>query len=514
MEDEPVQLQMLRTVPEDVNLRELEAASREELRERASVHGLEPEGPKHVKESWRVPLQRLRDGCCVEEWVQAPKEVIGRLPAFLHFSSTQEPEPEREIGTALRAVFRRLLDDADDRLAPVRDLESRLQQELALEAQALCDLIKTRCPGLGEVAVSPKVSFSEGLAGVDVHRLSDDGRQIGLRQSGAGRRRQVNLAVWEWTRRLTDTASPTAPGVVIAYDEPDTHLDYGHQRQLLDLITNQCAGAGVQMIVVTHSLNLIDRVDVVHLRLDAHERTVVERLLSTDHGDVDRYLAQMSSAMGLRNSVLLHERCFVGVEGDTEMQCLPVLFQLATGKPLQSAGIALINGRNNEGALRVAEYLHQSNRRVAFLVDRDSAKRANTRRAFHPEKLKAAGFTNEQIHFVGEDEIEDLFIDDQWVDAANTRWPRNDGRPWHPNDFAALRAAGKFSKGLEDMVRCASDQAPMAKPELLLDLVTRLRTAAEVPAQLRRRFDQLVAYAEGQQHATAEAPASAMAGAD
>ena len=48
--------------------------------------------------------------------------------------------------------------------------------------------------------------------------------------------------------------------------------------------------------------------------------------------------------------MLLHERCFLGVEGDTEMRYVPVLFQLVTGKPLQSAGIDLINGQNDEGA--------------------------------------------------------------------------------------------------------------------------------------------------------------------
>jgi putative ATP-dependent endonuclease of the OLD family len=57
-------------------------------------------------------------------------------------------------------------------------------------------------------------------------------------------------------------------GVVIAYDEPDTHLDYRHQRDLVELIRAQASTPGVRIVVATHSLNLIDKVDigdVVHL---------------------------------------------------------------------------------------------------------------------------------------------------------------------------------------------------------------------------------------------------------
>ncbi|WP_030855160.1 hypothetical protein [Streptomyces sp. NRRL S-475] len=61
--------------------------------------------------------------------------------------------------------------------------------------------------------------------------------------------------------------------------------------------------------------------------------------------------------MGLRNSVLLHERCFLAVEGPTEQQCVPLLFRLSQGLPLQAAGIALWACDNNEGALHLAGYL-------------------------------------------------------------------------------------------------------------------------------------------------------------
>lgn len=494
--DESSALEIMAVVPREDDLRNLDALSRDELKTRAETRGIDPTGNKTAKDTWRAPLAALADqaiesGDTVEEWVDAPRPVREQLPRFLLFSSTNESEPEREIQTALQAVFKGLLQDPK-RLGPVRKVEEELQKEIATSASDLCQLIVKRCPELGNVVIEPDVSFSEGFGSIRVYRVREDGKRVGLQQSGAGRRRQVNLAVWEWTRQLLDIEGGTAP-IVIAYDEPDTHLDYRHQRELMDLIRLQAGMGNVRMIVATHSLNLIDRVpieDIVHLRLDDHERTIVERLTLADHDETNRYLSRVAAAMGLRNSVILHERCFVGVEGPTELQALPVLFRVATGSLLQSVGIALISGRNNVGALLVAQYLRDTGRTVAFVVDRDSLE--NSKRIFRPDKLKEVGFTDAQINFVGDTELEDLFSDDQWCDTANDKWPRNDASDWTPGHFSALREAGKFSERLLDMLRTDSDQGPRSKPEVTVTLAIRLDAADEVPQELRDLFERLV----------------------
>jgi putative ATP-dependent endonuclease of the OLD family len=102
-------------------------------------------------------------------------------------------------------------------------------------------------------------------------------------------------------------------------------------------------------------------------------------------------------------------------EREAEEQAFPLLFKAATGKRLQSAGIALICGKGNHGALKVAEFLIENNRAVAFIVDKDSAGLT----VFKPEELRHIGVKDEQIHFVGSpNELEELFSDQQWVDTA------------------------------------------------------------------------------------------------
>jgi hypothetical protein len=318
-------------------------------------------------------------------------------------------------------------------------------------------------------------------------RVSKDREDVALHQAGAGRKRRISLAVWEWTSLGRDEGMQKSIDQVIAYDEPDTHLDYAKQRELVDLIHAQCQNPQTRMIVATHSLNLIDRVDiadVMQLRLE-NGRTVIERLVDESHEGVDRYLSQLSSAMGLRTSVLLHERCFLAVEGQTEEQTFPLLFRLATGKPLQSAGIALICGKGNDGALKVTQFLIEHKRDVVFIVDRDSENQG----VFKPGKLRDHGVKDQHIHYIGApDELEELYADEQWADTMNESWPRKDGREWTSGDIAALRGNGKFSDKLKKLIWLNTDNGPSSKQEMNMKLVLRLRTAEEVPQQLREKL--------------------------
>jgi hypothetical protein len=488
--------EILAEQPIDIRLRQLEGRKLADLRRLADELDLEPNGKRSARGSWLGPLNAHAAAQEWEEaWVPAPREVLDCLPTMMMFSSTEEPDPESQIRSALHTAYRELLND-NELIGPVRQVEGEVQGRLEARADELCKHVRERCPELSDIQVKPEVTFSEGFRRVDVLAARPGGAGIPLNQSGAGRRRRINLAIWEWTGDLLAARSSKDRAVVIAYDEPDTHLDYGHQRELIGLIRDQCQKQGVRMLVATHSLNLIDRVaieDVVHLRLD-DEYTTAERLMGSEHEDIQRYLVRVSEAMGLRNSVLLHERCFVGVEGPTEVQALPILFRLVTGMSMQSAGIALISGNGNDGALKVVRFLKENGRRLAFvLVDSDSI----DGKLFKPEKLKAAGIGADDIYFAGSRELEDLFSNEQWAAVANREWLRADGVEWMPAGFGAMRGETKFSSAIERAVRTASASAPQRKPGYLLALVQGLQSGVEVPTDLAAILEKLAAFAGG-----------------
>jgi Overcoming lysogenization defect protein-like, TOPRIM domain len=438
-------------------------------------------------------------GPSVEDWTLASRDVIARLPVFLSFSSKAEPDPEAEVRSVLQASYQRMLEDVE-LVGPVRQLEGEIISRLCVEAEQLCTHIRQRVPELTSVSAIPALSFRHGFSSVQLRAFKGN-EDVGLQQAGSGRQRRISLAVWEWTCLPHSDGAPDQPDIVIAYDEPDTHLDYAKQRELVDLIHAQCQAPGMRMVVATHSLNLIDRVDIadiVQLRLDEKGRTVAERLADESHDGVDRYLSQLSTAMGLRTSVLLHERCFLAVEGQTEEQTFPLLFRLAMGKPMQSAGIALISGNGNDGALKVTEFLIKHNRNVVFIVDADSATNTGCSKQFNLEKLRSNGVEDRQVHFIGApNELEELYSDNQWSETANATWPRQDGHPWTAGDIATLRGDGKFSDKLKKLIWMNARKGPASKQEMNMKLVLRLCTPDEVPQQLREKFQAVARLAAG-----------------
>ncbi|MEV4905271.1 hypothetical protein AB0N46_11525 [Streptomyces albidoflavus] len=448
-------------------------------------------------------------------WVPAPKGMERRLPRLMPFDG-KTADPDGAVKTALMGRFQAHMADPALR-GSLQTIEDGVKDRLQDDAKSLCEHIQSRCDDLAEVYVEPEVSFTHSLRGTPLRVARTKGEAVGLNRSGLGSGRRISLAIWEWNSQLLaqeelgnvdhtaepDSAEDAPPPVqtIVIYDEPDTHLDYGHQRKIMQLIRDQSALPHVNVIVATHSMNLIDGVDiadVIHLRLESG-RTLVERLGTDTHDEIDGHLGRIAAAVGLRNSVLLHERCFLAVEGETEQRVIPMLFGLSEGQSLQSAGVALWACFNNEGALHLARYLVEHERSVMLMVDADS--RNLPKGLFKTARLQQffGNAVDDVVRFVGEpdsfNELEELFSDDLWATAANELWPKNE--PWTASDFAAQRPGQKFSKEVLNMLRQGSLHGPSGKPDMMFELVTTLTSPDQVPAQLREIFSEVRKLAAG-----------------
>ncbi|MFJ2112117.1 ATP-dependent nuclease [Streptomyces sp. NPDC087850] len=488
--------------PADTRLRGLDRLLKQPLADLVVEFGLSP--ASSLKEDLLAAVTSYaRTAPQIEQWQPLPKNLETRLPRLLMFGGKDE-RPDDAVRTALNNCYETHLED-EALQGQVRQIEAEITQRLEKEADSLCQHIRRHCSEFVGVQVRPEVSFKSGFKRAPLEVSRADGEPVDLTRSGQGSTRRIALAVWEWTSNLLAEAELSSAGepdaeaptqTIVVYDEPDTHLDYRHQRTVMDIIRKQCALPHVSVMVATHSMNLIDGVDiadVVHLGLNDHGRTVVERLEDDCHDGIDFHLGQIAAALGLRNSVLLHERCFLAVEGETEQQCIPLLFRLSQKLSLQSAGIALWACENNEGALHLARYLVQRKRSVMLMIDADS----RTNKLFKDEKLRKAGLDlDKQVAYVGEalgfNELEELFTDERWATAANLRWPRPAPLTWNAEDFTAHRGTKKFSARVLDMIkREAAEASPNGKPAMLNGLVTTLTAPEDVPQQLREVFGQL-----------------------
>jgi energy-coupling factor transporter ATP-binding protein EcfA2 len=520
--DGPARLEVWGPQPDDERLRSLERLLAPELKKLVAEFGLGP--TSMLKPDLLAALRTYaRDHSGEHAWLPAPAGLSKRMPRYLPFDG-KAARPDEAVKAALTECFQSHVaaSDVKEKLSVV---EEEVKDRLRIDAESLCKHIQARCPDLAEVAVAPEVSFQHGFRGAPLRISQAAGEAVGLERSGLGRNRRVSLAVWEWTSKLladeedtasqaTDPAEPPQPGpvqTIVVYDEPDTHLDYGHQRKIMALIREQSALPHVSVLVATHSMNLIDGVDisdVVHLKLDNH-RTVVERLgAGTVGGAVDDHLGKIAAAVGLRNSVLLHERCFLAVEGETEQRAFPLLFRLCEGLTLQAAGVALWSCSNNEGALHLARYLIGRGRTVMLVVDADS--RNVSKSIFKSAKLTQffGGGVSKHVKFLGEpedgapeadkfNELEEIFTDEVWARVANRIWAKpNPDQAWAEADFSALRGQGKFSSDVQQMLQAGSPDGPGGKPEMMYELSMALTDPAEVPEQLRSVFAEVRALAK------------------
>ncbi|WP_061964247.1 AAA family ATPase [Demequina aurantiaca] len=473
--------------PLEERLRGFENLSLTELKKRCHELGIAPTGPANTKTSFLEPLRAAATAAKKStDWAECPKTVLERLPRFVLFSSTAEPDPAADVRTALAASFKVHMAEPSVRDS-IATIESNLNAMLAKEIEDLKEHVLTSVDDLTSLEIAPSVSLTESFKNVDFSAGREGNATVSLAQSGAGRKRLVTLAVWEWSSKILGGSDPDDPGVVIAYDEPDTHLDYGRQRRLMDLFHLQCSRENVRMVVATHSLNLIDRVDisdVAHFGLEAG-LTRVDRLIGTEDRDIATYLSDVSSAMGLRNSVLLHEQCFVVVEGATEQQCFPVLFRLVVGLPLQSVGLVLMAADGNEGAIKVAGHLKKLGRTVHLVIDADTKAQDSTKRMFRPNMLRRVGIDPlVDVTYLGKLELEDLFSDATWASVANSVWRRVDGKDWANSDFSVHREGVKFSSDVLLMLGNGSENGPRTKPAMMNEIVKHLANASDVPADL------------------------------
>ncbi|GAA1301297.1 hypothetical protein Psi02_28480 [Planotetraspora silvatica] len=483
-----------REVPREQALRGLDGLTLTVLRDRAGMLGIEPDGPKNVKASYLGPLQAAAaEAETVTDWAALADGVL-LLPEYFHLAGAEGGSLKAQLSQALRITYRRIL--ADPELTErVKDLETEISGKLAVEVEDLCALIQERCDGYERVSILPTVSYKDALT--DVRVIAErDGHPVNFDSVGMGRQRQLNLAIWEWSnKQLSTTIDDSAErGVIITYDEPDTHLDYLRQRDFMDLVRLQCAAPNVRMMVATHSVNLIDRValeDVAHLTLQCNGQTGLERLANDTEAGVGQFVSQISDELGLPTSAVLFERCFLLVEGPTEKAAFPRLFHLATGRRLQEAGIVLFDAGGNTTVLKFVGYLRDIKRDVHVLVDQDSKR--DQRKIFEEARLTAQGVTPDRIDYVGDpNELEELFTDAQWAATANDSWPRQDRGLWTPRDIADLRASGKFSDKLCTLLGTASG-AKVSKPALLSRLVQRMTSRDEVPDALVEIFERLAA---------------------
>lgn len=447
------------------------------LRELSEKYGIELDGVKLKQDT----VDRISAWLAEQPTVDGEKELPGAffelMPRFEVFSSSEADDPEQVVNNVLRTLCREEI-NSDKYSGQIQEIEEGISEALSEKVSELTPYIQRHYSEVDETIVEPRFNIDSGLERVPLQLSKQGGGPIHLQKKGEGKKRQVALGVYEWgSEALRESVEND---VVLVLDEPDTHMDYHSQRRLFDIISSY-ADSSIQVVICTHSLNLINRMPaekIHHFQLDDAGCTNTESLPAGRTEEESEFINNIGLSLGLDTGTIFHERCFLIVEGDTEMQALPLLFKTLFGETLQSAGVRPVKGDGNTGIKKFAQFLREHNRNVIFLLDED-CRNEDSRKTFSPDQLSKDGFqVDKDVFFVGDQEFEDAFDDSVLVEVANKYHAKEDGTSWQESEFAELRAdSKKFSDALQRVLRCG-------KPEIGNEIGQIIDSSGKVPEQI------------------------------
>jgi hypothetical protein len=190
------------------------------------------------------------------------------------------------------------------------------------------------------------------------------------------------------------------------------------------------------------------------LSLDEHGTTVAEQLHVDSDPEVEEFLKQLARDIGISNSLLFYDRCFVLIEGGTEEIALPLFYRRIYGHSMLEDGIRLVNVGGCGGGTEILS-LFKNNRQEHVLIFADSDVKTNSSARFRKETLRQLGYAdallNSIIIHIGDMEFEDAFSDEVIAQCISTKWMKSDGN-YTPQEVALLRSKPKFSDALMRLV--------------------------------------------------------------
>jgi len=404
------------------------------------------------------------------EWVVEKGTWMKYLPRFERYSAMDYKTPSNLVTKTLKQVFEQAIFETVDangqetrQLIPqLQEVQKLAQAQLSEKINELEEHIKRYNRRIVDFDYQPQFDFISSLR--DGEFTVNTGRGLHpLSKIGDGTKRRMFLAVMDWDREVTlaqANEESNLPAIIRGYDEPDTNLHYEAQRVMYQTISDITQGekSRVQTIICTHSLAMIDRAPAQIIRklsLDDEGCTQIEKLDTKDDPAIENFLLELARELGITNSIIFYERCFVLIEGETEETALPILYKKRYNKSIVEDGIRVINVHGNGAASGFLRLL--SNNRQKFtlvLLDKDTEN--NPAAKLKRSALKEAQFTDEffanHMIYIGQMEFEDLFSNELIVKALQANWPKPEGEEWNPEEIDQLRGSSKFSDEIRKLV--------------------------------------------------------------
>lgn len=430
-----------------------------------------------------------------EGWVSvSPVTIRELLPRFERYRSIDYQDPTNLVLKTLKTVYESKIFEVDEAgqrqpVPTLRALKTEIEDELNNKVAELLDYVQRYNKRVRRIEFEPSIDFSSGLRSGQFSL--DDGRGLHLlAKSGDGTKRRLLLSFFDWDREIVSQGQTRS--LIRGYDEPDVNLHYEAQRHMYRTIRDVVCRpeSRIQAVVCTHSLTMIDHAPATSinlLRLGECGEANVNHLVTDNDQEVEDFLTNLAAELGITNSILFYERCYIIIEGPTEENALPILYRGLYGHSLIEDGIRLINIEGNGGRTGLLKLLGRNRQAMTLaLLDRDSETYGD---------FISAGFSEGRLHsqviYIGQREFEDAFENTVICMCLNAVWPRCDGNSWLLEHLRHLRenTERKFSDGLMGLIRQYSESGPANKKSIFGCELARRCPQDKIPVEITNLFE-------------------------
>jgi len=391
-------------------------------------------------------------------------EVSNFIPTFESYNSSSYQNPQSLIQSTLSNVYRSFFYDSDEEGNEMlkkdlikqeqhirNSLNKKIKEELSSKIKSINNKVK-------DVSGDFTIDFSSGFRLLDIMVDYGYGSRSINTSIGEGSKKRLFLAIMEWDREIRNEESGKM--VIRCYDEPDSSLHYGAQKDMFYTLRGLSdeKSSNVQVVICTHSLSMIDRASPKTINHVIHNNglSTINYLKHDDDDELKKFIEGLSDLSFIRNSSLFFEKCYVIVEGQTEANCIPILYEKCKRKRLLEDGIVLINIYGNSSWRSFLKLMGKNKKDSTILVLDKDTQEPHSKNRITLQSLEQIGFDQEflsnNVIFVGQGEFEDCFSCDLICRCLNSHLEKRNNDSWTENEINSLKNSGKFSENIQKSI--------------------------------------------------------------